>query len=82
MKSTKAKRIRQYAVDRFQEPSTWRGIALICTVLGWKLSPDQAEVIVMIGLLVSGLIGTLFPVTLRRRRCDDQAGQDDRGPRE
>lgn len=49
--------MKQYIIDRLKEPSTWRGLVLIATALGAKLSPDQTEAIILIGIGITGLIG-------------------------
>ncbi len=53
--------MRAYLLARLQEASTWRGLVLIATALGYVLSPDQQEAIVAGGLLVAGLIGAAAP---------------------
>jgi len=53
--------IANYAIDRLQEASTWRGIVLVATAFGAVLSPEQQEAIITVGLLVAGLIGALLP---------------------
>ena len=53
--------MRAYLLARLQETSTWRGLVLIATALGYVLSPDQQEAIVAGGLLVAGLIGAAVP---------------------
>ncbi|WP_198013967.1 hypothetical protein [Desulforegula conservatrix] len=50
--------MKQYIIDRLKEPSTWRGLVLIATALGAKISPDQTEAIVLAGIGIVGLIGT------------------------
>ncbi|WP_198013921.1 hypothetical protein [Desulforegula conservatrix] len=50
--------MKQYILERLKEPSTWRGLVLIATALGAKISPDQAEAIVLVGIGIVGLIGT------------------------
>jgi hypothetical protein len=46
-----------YLKARLKEPSTWRGLALCLTAFGIAITPDQIESIVVVGLLISGLIG-------------------------
>lgn len=41
---------------RLTEQSTWRGIVLLITALGVKLSPDQASAIIAAGLAIVGAI--------------------------
>lgn len=49
----------QYLIDRLKEASTWRGLVLIATSCGAMISPEQADSIVSIGLLVAGAIAAL-----------------------
>ncbi len=51
----------KYLLNRLKEPSTWRGLALIGTVLGINLNPDQINGVVTFGLGLSGLIGVFVP---------------------
>jgi hypothetical protein len=44
---------------RLKEPSTWRGMVLICTAFGVPIAPQMAEAIITIGLALSGGIGVL-----------------------
>ena len=57
----RTKRLYEYALDRLQEPSTWRGLALMAGVFGATLNPDQKEALVFSGMALSGLIGAVFP---------------------
>lgn len=47
-------------IKHFSEPSTWRGLFLICSAIGVAVRPDVAEAIIAVGLAVSGLVGVLF----------------------
>jgi hypothetical protein len=49
--------MKQYLVERFQEPSTWRGVILILTAGGVQIAPQMMEAIVSGGLFLAGLIG-------------------------
>ncbi len=49
----------QYIVARLREPSTWRGILMLCTALGVKISPEFQEAIMQLGLAAVGLVGML-----------------------
>jgi general stress protein CsbA len=51
----------RYLLARAQEGSTWRGLALIASVLGASLKPEHTEAFVLTGLAASGVIGALFP---------------------
>jgi hypothetical protein len=46
-----------YILARLREASTYRGLVLILTALGVKLSPDESEAITIVGLALSGLLG-------------------------
>lgn len=46
-------------IDHLRQPSTWRGIVLLSSALGYSLKPDVGEAIIALGLAVSGLIGVL-----------------------
>ena len=59
--SPKLKRVGSYLLSQAQQASTWRGLALLASVMGAALKPEHYELIVLIGLGVSGLIGAIFP---------------------
>lgn len=42
------------------EASTWRGVIMLATLIGWRLEPDQQEAIITAGVALSGLIGVFF----------------------
>ena len=48
-----------YLLQRAQEPSSWRGLALLATAAGVNVAPDMLNAIVTAGLGVAGLIGVL-----------------------
>lgn len=54
-------RVKTYLLDRFNEPSTWRGLALLVASCGAYISPDQTELFIFLGLFASGLIGAALP---------------------
>jgi len=51
--------MKEWLIDRGNEPSTWRGLTLIASALGVVISPEIADRIIALGLAVSGLIGAL-----------------------
>lgn len=53
--------LKKWAIDRAQEPSSWRGLILIATgIFGWTLPAGMTlEQVVSIGLTVAGAIGAL-----------------------
>lgn len=48
-----------YLLARAKEPSTWRGVALLVTSAGITISPEHIELLVSLGLFISGAIGAL-----------------------
>lgn len=44
-------------INRFKEPSTYRGLAMLFTALGVSVSPDMMEYIIAAGTGLSGMIG-------------------------
>lgn len=49
--------MKDYLIDRLQEPSTWRGITLLLTAIGVPLAPGLSDAIISAGLAIAGLIG-------------------------
>ena len=49
--------MKEWLIDRGGEPSTWRGLTLLASVLGVVISPEIADGIIATGMAVSGLIG-------------------------
>ena len=49
----------KFFLDRFKEPSTWRGLVMLATGFGVALTPEQADAVVGVGIAVVGLIGVL-----------------------
>ena len=49
----------RYLLDRFSEPSTWRGVILLLTGFGITLSPETSTHIVAAGVGIAGLVGVL-----------------------
>jgi hypothetical protein len=54
-------RLCRYLLSRAGEASTWRGVALLATAAGARISPEQQEAIMGAGLAIAGLIGAFFP---------------------
>jgi hypothetical protein len=46
-------------INQLRQPSTWRGIVLLCSAAGYGLRPELGEAVIAAGLAVSGLIGVL-----------------------
>ncbi len=47
----------KYLIDRFKEPSTWRGLVVLATVFGVNINPEQVNAIVTLGGCIAGAIG-------------------------
>ena len=43
-------------VERMKEPSTWRGFIALAALIGIKVTPDQANTIVEVGLGLYSII--------------------------
>lgn len=50
-----------FILNRLREPSTWRGLLTLATVLGVALTPDQAESIALAGAALVGAVGAFMP---------------------
>lgn len=48
-----------YLLQRAQEPSSWRGLALLATAVGVNIAPEMLNAIVTAGLGIAGLIGVV-----------------------
>lgn len=66
------RRVLRFLLSRASESATWRGVALMATVAGAKISPEHTEAIVLLGLFVSGLLGAAFPDKIERNQNVDQ----------
>lgn len=62
------RRLKDYAITRLQEASTWRGIVLLLSVAGAKWKPEQIEAFILAGVALAGVIAVLFP---DKRKNDD-----------
>ena len=51
----------EFIKARLREASTWRGLILLATIAGAKLSPEQTEAIVTFGVTLVATIGVFFP---------------------
>lgn len=49
----------KWLLARLREPSTWRGLVWLLTVLGVKLAPEAWEYIMTAGMALAGLLGVL-----------------------
>ena len=66
-------RVGQYIKARLKEPSTYPAIVLVLTALGRRLSPEQTDAVMIIGLAVAGLLGAILPDRIgSKTRADDQ----------
>lgn len=53
--------LKLYVVNRAKEASTWRGVIMLLTAVGLKITPEMADAIISVGIAVAGLIGMLLP---------------------
>lgn len=53
--------LKLYVVNRAKEASTWRGVVMLLTAVGLKITPEMADAIISVGIAVAGLIGMLLP---------------------
>ena len=51
----------KYIIQRLGEASTWRGLVMLATMVGIKLSPDQTNALLTAGLSVVGALGVFLP---------------------
>lgn len=53
----------RYLLARLQEPSTWKGIILVCAAYGWwdLDNSSKGEAIAQMGLLIVGLLNAGLP---------------------
>ena len=45
-----------YIENRLKEPSTWRAITIVLTLIGIHLEPEQVEAIITVGAVVFAII--------------------------
>lgn len=53
--------LKLYVVNRAKEASTWRGVIMLLTAVGMKITPEMADAIISVGIAVAGLVGMLLP---------------------
>ncbi len=53
--------MKNYTIARLRERSTWLGLIAIVTAFGYRISPEQAQAIITVGLGLAGLIHTVTP---------------------
>lgn len=53
--------LKLYVVNRAKEASTWRGVVMLLTAVGLKITPEMADAIISVGIAVAGLVGILLP---------------------
>ena len=53
--------LKVYVVNRAKEASTWRGVVMLLTAVGLKITPEMADAIISVGIAVAGLVGILLP---------------------
>lgn len=55
-----------YMVERLNEPSTFRGLLLLATALGAKMTPEVSNMIIENGLLIAGAVAIFTPDSWER----------------
>lgn len=65
------KRLETYLLKQLNEPSTYRGLTLCLMAGGIQVSPENAELIMTLGLFVAGMIGALVPDSLGAKEPPD-----------
>lgn len=53
--------LKLYVVNRAKEASTWRGVVMLLTAVGLKITPEMADAIISVGIAVAGAVGMLLP---------------------
>lgn len=53
---------------RLKETSTWRGLIVVASVIGWSISPADQEIIISTGV---GLIATLEIIRREQTKVDE-----------
>lgn len=51
--------MKDYLLERFKEPSTWRAAVWVATSFGLAIKPDQQEAIIALGCALAGGVGFL-----------------------
>jgi len=51
--------LKDYALARLKEPSTWRGIILVLAAAGVPIAPAIADQVIAVGIAAAGLVGIL-----------------------
>lgn len=54
-------RIRDFLFAQLKDGTTWRGITLMLTACGAKVSPEHSEAIVIGGVFLAGLLAVIWP---------------------
>ena len=55
------RRLWAYMLERAGETSTWTGLVLLATASGITLTPDQKELVLVVGLGMVGAMRALLP---------------------
>ena len=53
--------LKLYVVNRAKEASTWRGVVMLLTAVGLKITVEMGDAIIGVGIAVAGLVGMLLP---------------------
>lgn len=59
------KTIVENLLERLKETSTWRGLVVIASLIGWTISPEDQEIIISAGV---GLIAAIE--VIRREKAE------------
>lgn len=67
--------MKEYLLERFKEPSTWRAAVWVATSFGLALHPEQQEAIIAFGCALAGGIGFLPDRLLPPKRYANNGGK-------
>lgn len=58
-----------WIINRLKEPSSWRGLIVLAGILGYSMSPELQEQIIVAGTALLGLVEVL-----RKEKADGKQG--------
>ncbi len=70
----KLKKLITYLVERFQEPSTIRGIVLVASAMGAQYNQEMQSSIIHVGLLIAGVIAIITPDSILTKKIEPNNG--------
>ncbi len=59
-----------YLVNRLSEKSTWTALGVLAGAIGWKVTPQAWDSIMVIGMAVGGFLGTVLPARVSASKVD------------